>query len=241
MGLQRVVQFVFPHQCVGCGTMTADDQGLCGACWSATPFIVGLVCDGCGMPVPGADGSAGPVHCDECFVVPPPWSRGRAAMLYRDNARRMVLALKHGDRLDLAKPASRWMAAAAAPILEPGSIAVPVPSHWFRLLRRRYNQAAILAQGVARLTGIEVCPDALVRVRATATQEGKGREERRANLSDAIRPHPRRGSRLAGRPVLLVDDVLTSGATLGAAAEAALSAGAESVSVLVLARVGRDA
>lgn len=244
MGLQKLVQFVLPHQCVGCGTMVADDRGLCGPCWAATPFIVGLVCDGCGLPLPGDAGepaAAAPPRCDDCLADPRPWSRGRAAMLYRDNARRLVLALKHGDRLDLARPASRWMAAAATPILEPGSIAVPVPSHWIRLLRRRYNQAAILAQGVARLTGIEVCPDALVRVRRTETQEGKGRDDRRANVSEAIRPHPQRGKRLAGRPVLLVDDVMTSGATLAASAEAALAAGASSVSVLVLARVGRDA
>jgi ComF family protein len=153
----------------------------------------------------------------------------------------MVLALKHGDRLDLARPAGRWMAAAARPLLKDHMVAVPVPAHWVRLFRRRYNQAAVLAQRVARETGIEVAVDALVRVRRTRVQEGMDREERYANLEAAIAPHPRRSTTMAGRHVLLVDDVLTSGATLSAATAAAQQAGAASVSVLALARVAREA
>jgi predicted amidophosphoribosyltransferase len=148
--------------------------------------------------------------------------------------------LKHADRLDLVAPAARWMVRAGAPILRPGMLAVPVPAHRWRLFRRRYNQAAALAQAIARIAPVAFVPDALVRTRATQVQDGMGQEARFVNLADAITPHPRHGARLRDAEVLLVDDVMTSGATLAAAAEAALAAGAREVCVLVLARVARD-
>ncbi|MGB8623975.1 MAG: phosphoribosyltransferase family protein, partial [Paracoccaceae bacterium] len=179
------------------------------------------------------------VRCDDCLTLDRPWTRGRAALLYKDNARRLVLALKHGDRAELARPAASWMARAAAPILQPGMVAAPVPLHRLRLFRRRFNQAALLAHGIARETGLELCPDLLLRRRVTEVQDGKGVEARFVNMSGAITAHPRRQARLAGRHVLLVDDVMTSGATLAAATEACLEAGAAAVSVLVLARVAK--
>jgi predicted amidophosphoribosyltransferase len=177
--------------------------------------------------------------CDQCLTIARPWSRGRAALAYRDNGRKLVLALKHGDRLDLARPA-RWMARAGAPILREGMLAVPVPAHRWRLLRRRYNQAAVLAQALARVSGLEYLPEALVHTRRTRVQDGMEQEARFVNLSGAIAPHARHGARLRGADVLLIDDVMTSGATLAAAAEAARAAGAREVRVLVLARVAKD-
>jgi predicted amidophosphoribosyltransferase len=158
-------------------------------------------------------------------------------MVYEGTARRLVLALKHADRLDIARPAGAWLARAAAPILVPGMLVAPVPLHWLRLLRRRYNQSALLSAALARAAGLEHCPDLLVRVRRTGSQDGRGRAARFAAVEGAIRPHPRRGARAAGRHVLLVDDVMTSGATLAAAAEGARAAGAAEVSVVTLARV----
>jgi predicted amidophosphoribosyltransferase len=134
-----------------------------------------------------------------------------------------------------------WMARAAAPLLVPDMLVAPVPLHWTRLLRRRYNQSALLARAVARLAGLEHCPDLLTRHRKTPLQDGKGRDERFSNLAGAIRAHPRRSARLVGRHVLLIDDVMTSGATLGVAADACLAAGAKQVSTLVMARVAKDA
>lgn len=231
---------MLPPQCIGCGAAVDSDFGLCGSCWRDTPFIAGLVCDRCGTPLPGEDAGHAE-YCDDCLTLARPWDRGRAVMLYRDMGRRLVLAFKHGDRLDLARPAAGWLLRAAAPILLPDMLVAPVPLHWSRLLRRRYNQSAVLSRALARLAGLDHCPDLLVRHRKTPSQEGRDRDARFANLSDAIRAHPRRAARIAGRPVLLIDDVMTSGATLAAAADACLAKGAAAVSVLALARVAKDA
>jgi ComF family protein len=236
--MQSVLRVLYPPQCISCGTLVEEPGALCGACWQATPFLGGSVCDCCGAPLVGA-GSEGDI-CDQCMTIARPWSRGRAALAYRDNGRKIVLALKHGDRLDLVRPAAAWMARAGQPILREGMLAVPVPAHPWRLLRRRYNQAAALAQALSRITPLRYAPDALVRTRRTKAHDGMGQEERFRNLSGAIAPHPRHGAQLREAEVLLIDDVMTSGATLAAAAEAALAAGAKEVRVLLLARVARD-
>jgi ComF family protein len=153
----------------------------------------------------------------------------------------MVLALKHGDRLDLARPAAGWLMRAARPLLLPDMLVAPIPLHWLRLLKRRYNQSALLSKALSGLAGLEHCPDLLIRRRATPSQEGRNRDARFANLSDALALHPRRAAKVEGRHILLIDDVMTSGATLAAAAEACVAGGAKGVSVLVLARVAKDA
>ena len=171
MNLQAVLHMVYPPQCLTCNEMVTSDFGLCGSCWRNTPFITGLVCDKCGTPLPGHEAEAG-VLCDDCLTIARPWSRGRAAIIYRDNGRSLVLALKHGDRLDLARPAAGWLMRAAEPILAPNMLVAPVPLYWMRLLRRRYNQAALLSAGFAKKAGYEHCPDLLTRPRQTNSQEG---------------------------------------------------------------------
>ena len=238
--MQSALSLIYPARCLLCSSMTEQDFGLCGACWRETPFIDGLVCGGCGVPLPGeSDGAT--ETCDDCMVIARPWEQGRAALIYRDNGRRLVLGVKHGDRTDIARAAAKWLARAGRPFLEPGAIIVPVPLHWTRLFRRKYNQSAVLARHLGRETGNRVEPDALVRVRRTASLGGLAPDERFAAVSDAIRPHPKRGARLAGQQVILVDDVMTSGATAAAATEAAYLAGAERVCVLHLARAVKGA
>ena len=237
---QAALHLIYPPQCLTCGALVTTDFGLCGPCWRETPFIVGLVCDQCGVPLPGED-SGKPEHCDDCLTIARPWSRGRAALLYKDNARSLVLALKHGDRLDLARPAVKWMLRAAAPILGPGMLVAPIPLHWMRLFRRRYNQSALLSRAIAKSADLDHCPDLLIRRRATGTQDGRGRDARFANMSNALALHPKRAARAEGRHILLIDDVMTSGATLAAAAEACVAGGASAVSVVTLARVAKDA
>jgi predicted amidophosphoribosyltransferase len=240
MRMQAVLQALYPPQCLTCDALVTTDFGLCGNCWRDTPFIAGLVCDHCGVPLPGED-TGNAILCDDCISVARPWDRGRAAMLYKDNGRKLVLALKHGDRQDLAKPAAHWLFRAAAPLLSPDVLVAPVPLHWLRLLKRRYNQSALLSRGLARQAGLAHCPDLLVRRRNTRSQDGRNRDGRFANVADAITVNPARAWHVTDRPVLLVDDVMTSGATLAACTEACLAAGASRVSVLVMARVAKDA
>jgi predicted amidophosphoribosyltransferase len=175
------------------------------------------------------------------MVVARPWDEGRAALIYRDNGRRIVLGIKHGDRTDIGRAAAKWMARAGRAMIEPEAILVPVPLHWTRLFRRKYNQAAVLARYLGRETGNRVEPDALVRIRHTSSLGGLSPDERFAAVSDAIRPHASRGDRLKGNHVILVDDVMTSGATAAAATEAAFLAGAKRVCVLHLARAVKGA
>lgn len=240
MGMQALLHVVYPPQCLTCDAQVTTDFGLCATCWRETPFITGLTCTKCGIPLPGED-AATDVLCDDCLLIARPWGQGRAAMLYADNARKLVLTLKHGDRIDLARPVAQWMLRAAAPMLQPDMVVAPVPLHWLRLLKRRYNQAALLSAGVAKLAGLRHCPDLLQRRRSTGNQDGRSRDGRFANMADALTVHPRRQHLVEGRHILLVDDVMTSGATLAAAAEACLAEGAIGISVLVMARVAKDA
>lgn len=237
--MQGALHLLYPSQCISCSEPVMQDFGLCATCWRDTPFIAGLVCDQCGTPLPGVEG-AERVLCDDCHTIARPWERGRSALLYGENARSLVLALKHGDRMDLARPTAAWMAKVAQPILLSGMVVVPVPLHWLRLVRRKYNQAALLSKGVAGLAGLAHCPDALIRRRPTGTQDGRTRDGRFANLVGAFVVPPRRRAVVEGRDILLVDDVMTSGATFAAATEALRAAGARSVAVLALARVAKD-
>lgn len=237
--MQSALEVLYPAQCVGCGEPVQDTHGLCGKCWAETPFVTGHVCDKCGCPLPG-DGDGKADLCDDCMTFARPWSRGRAALIYDGQGRRFVLGIKYYDRLDLVPAASSWMARAARPFLTCEMLVVPVPAHWTRVFRRRYNQAAELARGLAKEAGLDVAPTALLRPTRTPKQDRKSPVERFENLAGKIVPHPKRGSALKGRHVLLVDDVFTSGATFGAAAEACLAAGATEVFVLALARAVKD-
>jgi predicted amidophosphoribosyltransferase len=237
--LRPALQAIYPPQCLTCDAQVTTDFGLCGPCWRDTAFISSLVCDSCGTPLPGDD----PGHrvlCDDCLIIARPWDRGRAALLYKGNGRKLVLALKHADRTDLARPAADWMARTAAPLLAPGMVVAPVPLHWLRLFTRRYNQAALLSAAIARVADLQHIPDLLLRKRNTRSQEGRDRDGRFRNVEGALRLHPRHAAAIAGRPVLLVDDVMTSGATLAAAADACRAVGAGPISVVVLARVAKD-
>ncbi|WP_299947401.1 ComF family protein [uncultured Ruegeria sp.] len=239
-GIQTAVEMIYPPRCLSCGALTESDFGLCGPCWRDTPFIGGTVCESCGMPVPGAqDGYR--IECDDCLRIPRAWHDGRAALRYKGGAKALILALKHGDRPELARPAARWMAQAGSEILRPNMLIAPVPLHWSRLIRRRYNQSALLAYHLGRETGLPVCPDLLRRTVRTPVLDGKTAVERSAALAGAITTHRKHVHLMQGRDILLVDDVMTSGATLEACARVCRASGANHISVLVLARVAKDA
>lgn len=239
MRLQSVIRAIYPAQCVACDAQTAEDHGLCGACWRDTHFVHGLICDTCGVPLMGED-TGERLQCDDCMTIARPWDRGRAALVYEGVGRRMVLGLKHGDRTDLAVPAGGWLARVATPLITPDTTIVPVPLHWSRLLKRRYNQAALLGAQLAGITKAAYCPDALRRVRKTKPLDGHSRDDRFAALDGAIEHHAGRVQLIKGRDVLLVDDVMTTGATFAACADVLLTAGAREVCVVALARVAKD-
>jgi len=239
--LQTAIRAVFPPECLCCSDRVESAFAICGKCWGDTPFVVGAICGLCGVPLPGKAERHEVLRCDDCLSIARPWQAGRAVFVYAGNARRLVLGLKHGDRADVARAAGPWLARAGADLLAGDPLIVPMPLHWRRLLTRRFNQSALLAHALARETGLQCLPDGLVRVRATPPQDNRNLEARFANLQGAIRPHPRRGAQLAGRKVLLIDDVMTSGASLAAATGACLDAGATGVCVMALARVAKDA
>lgn len=237
--LQTAIRLVYPPRCLTCSATVDSDFGLCGPCWRDTQFIGSNICDACGVPLMG-EVSEMDAHCDDCMTTVRPWMHGRSAVLYKDNGRKLVLGLKHGDRHDAVRPAALWMAAAVKDILVPNMLIAPVPLHWTRLLKRRYNQSNLLAQALAKQVQLECCPDLLIRPTRTTSLDGLSRDARFETLQNAIKPHPKRRHKMAGRPVLLVDDVMTSGATLAAATEACLNAGAHHVCVVTLARVAKD-
>lgn len=237
--IQTALRLVYPPRCTICGGLVDSEFGLCGPCWRDTPVISGLVCDTCGVPLPGEDrGEA--EQCDDCLRVARPWRRGRAALLYRDNGRKLILALKHGDRHDIVRLAAVWMAGAVRPILVEQALFVPVPLHWTRMIARRFNQSALLAQAVADRVGHAWCPDLLIRQRRTQVLDGLGPDARFGAVDAAIAVKPGRRHHIQGRPVVIVDDVMTSGATLSACVQACFAGGAQDVCILTLARVAKD-
>lgn len=213
----------------------AQTAGLPARQWSRIAFLEDPVCDGCGSPFEFDPGPG--VRCAACTARPRAFDRARAACLYDEASRDLILKLKHADRTDLAGLMACWLSRSARPLLEDADVVVPVPLHRWRLLRRRYNQAAEIARPLSRDHGLAYLPDVLERVRNTAIQGGKSASGRRRNVGGAFAVREAARDRLAGRRVLLVDDVLTTGATAQACARALKAAGAAAVHVAVIAKV----
>jgi ComF family protein len=238
--LRGALDLLFPPLCVACRAHVADPGSLCPECWRQISFIEGPACSACGLPFDLDPG--GETVCAACHAKPPRFDHARSVMRYDDASKRLVLSLKWADRLDLSPAFSRWMERTGRPLLEEADLIVPVPLHRFRLWRRRYNQAAVIAKDLARTAGKPYEPTLLQRLRATPSQ-GKmpSAKARRRNMLGAFAvPKPRRAE-VKGRTVLLVDDVLTTGATLDACARSLKRAGATRVLALTLARVVRAA
>jgi ComF family protein len=228
------VDVALPRLCPGCREPVGD-AGLCAPCWSKLSFIARPYCERLGIPF-AFDGGPGLISM-EAIADPPAYQRARAAVRYDDVARTLVHAFKYGDRLDLAPTLGRWMANAGRELLADADALVPVPLHWRRLWTRRFNQSALLAEIIGKNAGVPVAHGALKRVKATPQQVGLTQAERASNMQGAFRVLPEGKATVAGRKLVLVDDVLTSGATVDACARMLLRAGAANVDVLVFARV----
>lgn len=234
-GLAPLVDLVFPPRCPLCGSAIGAQTGLCAACWSELVIPGEPACARCQRPFGKAEVSEGAV-CAPCLAVPPRHDGIAAGTLYGEGSRKLVLAFKHGRRIALAPMLAR-LVVARLPKLEGEWIVVPVPLHRWRLWARGYNQAALLAREIARLTGTRLEVDALVRTRRTPALGGLGRKARERTLSGAIEVAGRRMSAVEGAQVILVDDVLTSGATSNACVRSLKRAGANKVVVACFARV----
>lgn len=232
---ESALNFLLPPSCIRCDQPVLRQGHLCATCFSAMTFIAAPQCPRCGLPFESTELDAGP--CTACVDAPPVFRQARAPFLYDEGVRRLLLPFKHGDRSTLAQVLAPHMARAGAAMLADRPILVPVPLHRLRLLHRRHNQAALLARALATITGCPTGLDWLRRLRATPPLDDCSAAERRAILNGAFAVRTRCRSVVAGRGVVLIDDVLTSGATANACARALLDAGATSVDVLVVARV----
>src|SRR3954466_15999671 len=223
-----------PTLCVACREPVAG-VGVCAECWAKLSFIAPPYCPRLGIPLvydPGPD-----MLSMEAIASPPAYQRARAAVRYDDVARTLVHALKYQDRTDLAPAMGRWMARAGGELLAEADMLVPVPLHWRRAWRRRYNQSGALARIIERQSGVKAKAEVLRRVRATEQQIGLSRAQRATNVQGSFQVTTARQVEVQGRRIVLIDDVLTSGATLDARARAMLRAKAAQVDVLVFARV----
>ena len=232
--LRTALDLALPPLCAACRE-PVDGKGLCPACWSKLSFITRPYCERLGIPFVYDPGPG--ILSMEAIAHPPAYQRARAAVRFDEISRALVHALKYGDRLDLAPMMGRWLALAGRELLGEADALVPVPLHWRRNWARRFNQSGMLAAAVSSQTGVPVAAAALKRVKATLQQVGLSRSERAANIQGAFRVPADGKAAIAGRKLVLVDDVLTSGATAEGCARALLRAGAANVDVLVFARV----
>jgi ComF family protein len=233
----RALDAVLPPRCLRCG-VTVDAMGaLCAGCWSEMAFLGPPLCACCGYPFefdlgPGA-------LCGACTRQMPAYGRARAVLRYDEASKDLILAFKHADRTDGAPAYGAWLARAGADLLSDAELIAPVPLHWTRLFARRYNQAALLTLALGAASGLQVVPDLLRRRRRTPSQGRLSAAARERNVAGAFVIHPRHRDTVAGRRILLVDDVLTTGATAEACARLLRRGGAADVDVLTLARVVR--
>jgi ComF family protein len=237
--LRAVLDTVLPPQCLACDALVSEPGALCAACWDGAAFVSAPFCQACGVPFACDHGPD--ALCGACVRARPVFERARAVFLYNDVSRDLVTGLKHRDRTHGAPAFGRWLARTGREMVVDADLIAPVPLHRLRLWRRRFNQSALLARAFAREAG---CPakfraDLLQRHRATPTQGGLNAAQRQRNVRGAFVVPARNRAEVAGRRVLLVDDVHTTGATLEACARPLLGARASAVDALVLARVDR--
>jgi ComF family protein len=238
-GADRMLDLLLPPRCLATGEIVDRQGQLSPQVWRELDFITAPLCHCCGTPFPYRIAAPVAQLCPACIARPPGWHRARAVFSYDAHSRQMILAFKHGDRLEGAPAFARWMARAGAEILEDADYIVAVPLHWRRLLRRRYNQSAVLAAHIGRIAGKPVIADMLRRVRPTPPLKGMSRSVRFRQLKGAIAIAPQYENLLPGARIVVIDDVMTSGATAESCARALRGHGAAQVDILTLARVVR--
>lgn len=233
----KLFDLILPPRCPVTGEIVPTQGTVAPKAWEGLGFISDPQCTCCGMPFEVEVEKGG--LCGPCLAEPKTYNRARAALIYNDASRAMILAFKHGDQTHLTRAFLPWLKQGAAELIESDTVLVPVPLHWSRLLKRRYNQAALLAAGLARSEKLPHWPAALQRERRTPPQGHLTRSEREKNVRAAFRVNKKYTQRITGRNIILVDDVYTTGATISECAKILYAAGAARVDVLALARVVR--
>ena len=232
------LDFLFPPLCISCGSQIGEPYSLCSECWREVSFVEGAVCARCGLPFeidPGEN-----AVCAGCYAAPTSFDRARSIFHYDEASKRLILGFKHGDRLERAPAFVNWLERVGPMLAQEADFIVPVPLHALRLWRRRFNQSAILAQGITRRFDKIYAPLLLERVRATPSQGSMPSAKAwQRNVASAFRVSKRERAKISSKNVLLLDDVYTTGATLNACARALRGAGASRIGVLTLARVVR--
>ncbi len=228
------VNSIFPPRCFLCAEMIGQTGHVCMDCWQGLRFITSPQCHHCGHPFEYAMGEE--ALCGACIQDEPSYDMARAVLCYDDASRKLVTRFKFGDMLQPAETLAKWMARAGKDCFKDVDYLVPVPLHRVRLLKRRYNQAALLAQAIARETQVSVLVDGLKRNRHTTPQSGLSRRQRQINVKGAFHVPSKSLQAIAKKHILLIDDVMTTGATLEACAKTLKKAGGAEVRVLTLAR-----
>lgn len=236
--LATAMDWLLPPLCPATG-QDVDAHGMVAAeYWASLRFIRPPCCPRCACPFPHdlGGGDASGLICAACLEDPPVFASGRAALVYDDASRKIILRFKHGDQLQAVRTLVPWLSEAGADLIARADVIVPVPLHRWRFLKRRYNQSALLAQALGRAHAKTVAVDGITRIRATPPQGHRKRTERQENVKGAFVAR----NSMRDKRVLLIDDVMTTGATLNACAQALLDAGAANVDVLCVARAVRD-
>lgn len=231
---RQVADFLWPPQCLSCREEVSEPRSLCPDCWTSVRFLEPPLCRQCGYPF---EFEAGETLCAACVARPPAFHNARAVMAYGDVPRKLIGALKYGDRQDGAPAFARWLKRAGGELIAQSQVIIPVPLHRRKLFERRFNQSALLGLRLARLAGLPILMDGLTRTRYTENQAGLAQKARLDNVKGAFAVPERHRVSLEGKRVLLIDDVFTTGATAGACAQALMRGGADEISVLTLARV----
>lgn len=231
---KKLLDGIFPPRCFGCGDMVEDSGGLCSRCWQDVHFISQPYCASCAYPFEYAIGEEG--LCGQCIAQPPPYDKARAVFRYEDASSGFITGFKYSDKTYAAPMLAQWLHRVGRELLEEADMMVPVPLHRKRLFQRRYNQAALLCQALGKLSGLPVLPDGLVRVKHNPPQAGLRHKARKRNVQGAFTVAQRSKPGIAGKIIVLVDDVMTTGATVQACSKALKQAGAKQVYVLVLGR-----
>lgn len=232
--LASILDFLFPPQCLSCRSTVPANGTLCLECWQKVRFITDPMCAHCGLPFEFALGKD--ALCGECLRDAPPYAHARSIFRYDENSRTLVTKLKYADQAQLAAVYGTWLHNFGKDVISGCDAIVPVPLHYWRFIGRRYNQSALLAYALKKRSGLPVLPDALLRTRATKPQPGLTRKQRRDNVKGAFAVPARYRPAIQGKTLLLVDDVMTTSATISECTQTLLDAGASKINVLTLAR-----